>query len=169
MPRIGIILGSKSDLPVIKAALEVCKKFGVEADLHISSAHRNAEDTAHLVEGAGKAGWEVIIAAAGMAAHLAGTVAARTVMPVIGIPLAGGVDGGLDALLSTAQMPRGVPVACVAVGEAGAHNAALLAVRILAVKYPELGRKLESYRRELRDRVRKADRGQAKGKRRGKK
>ena len=169
MPRIGIIAGSKSDLPVIKCALEVCKRFGVEADVHVSSAHRNPEDTADLVENAAQAEWEVIIAAAGMAAHLAGTVAARTVLPVIGIPLKGGMEGGMDALLSTVQMPRGIPVACVAVGESGAHNAALLAIRILALKYPGLGKKLEDYRRELRDKVREADRNQAKGKRRGKK
>ncbi len=157
MPKIGIMLGSESDLPTIKSALEVCKRFEVEVDLCISSAHRTPDDTARLVDDAAKAGWEVIIAAAGMAAHLAGTVAARTVLPVIGIPLRGGINDGMDALLSTVQMPRGVPVACVAVGETGACNAALLAVRILALKYPELSGKLEKYRCELRDKVRESN------------
>jgi phosphoribosylaminoimidazole carboxylase PurE protein len=126
---------------------QILKDFGVDYDFHISSAHRNPEKTAQLAKNAEAEGVQVIIAAAGMAAHLPGVIAAHTILPVIGVPLVSGNLGGIDALLSIVQMPTGVPVATVAIG--GVKNAALLAIQILALNNPELKEKLRIYRNQL--------------------
>lgn len=147
MPQVRIILGSKSDLAACEPLRQTLEDFGVDCDFHVSSAHRKPEHTARLAQNAEAEGVQVIIAAAGMAAHLPGVVASHTILPVIGIPLPSGGLGGLDALLSIAQMPPGVPVATVAVG--GAKNAALLAIQILSLQDPELQNKLRAYKRSL--------------------
>ena len=147
MPRVRVILGSRSDLAACEPVKQVLADFGVDYDFHVSSAHRKPEETARLAKNAEAEGVQVIIAAAGMAAHLPGVIASHTVLPVIGIPLASGGLGGLDALLSIAQMPPGVPVAGVAIG--GAKNAALLAVQILALQDPELRAKFRAYKKKL--------------------
>jgi len=147
MPQIRIILGSKSDVEQCEVMQQMLKDFGVDYDFHISSAHRNPEKTAQLAKNAEAEGVQVIIAAAGMAAHLPGVIAAHTILPVIGVPLVSGNLGGIDALLSIVQMPTGVPVATVAIG--GVKNAALLAIQILALHNPELKEKLRIYRNQL--------------------
>ena len=147
MPLVRVILGSKSDLTTCEPIQLVLDEFGVAYDFHVSSAHRNPDATAKLAKDAEADGVQVIIAAAGMAAHLPGVIASHTVLPVIGIPLSSGGLGGLDALLSIAQMPPGVPVASVAVG--GAKNAALLAVQILGAVIPELREKFREYKQKL--------------------
>jgi 5-(carboxyamino)imidazole ribonucleotide mutase len=135
-PSVGILVGSKSDLPVMEKCTNRLEDLGIEYELEVRSAHRNPEDVAEYVSSAPERGIKVFICAAGMAAHLAGAVAARTNLPVIGIPIAAGTLGGFDALLATVQMPSGVPVATVAVN--GAANAAVLAAQILAISDPEL-------------------------------
>ena len=147
MPLVRVVLGSKSDLAACEPAKQVLEEFGVGYDFYVSSAHRAPERTAALAKNAAAEGVKVIIAAAGMAAHLPGVLASHTVLPVIGIPLASGGLGGLDALLSVAQMPPGVPVACVAVG--AAKNAALLAIQILALDDPALRGKFLAYKKNL--------------------
>ncbi len=140
-PFVAIVMGSDSDLPVMEACFGVLREFGVPFEARITSAHRTPEVTKSYIKDADARGCGVFIAAAGMAAHLAGAVSATTVKPVIGVPMNSSLDG-LDALLSTVQMPAGIPVASVAIGKAGAKNAAYLAVQILAVGDPELARKL---------------------------
>ena len=140
-PRISILVGSKSDLPVMEKCTKRLEDLGVDHELEVLSAHRNPEGVAEYVASAPGRGIKVFICAAGMAAHLAGAVAARTTLPVIGIPIAAGTLGGFDALLATVQMPSGVPVATVAVN--GAANAAVLAAQILAISDPELAERLE--------------------------
>ena len=140
-PRIGILVGSKSDLPVMEKCTKRLEDLGVDHELEVLSAHRNPEGVAEYVASAPGRGIKVFICAAGMAAHLAGAVAARTNLPVIGIPIAAGTLGGFDALLATVQMPPGVPVATVAVN--GAANAAVLAAQMLALSDPELAERLE--------------------------
>jgi len=147
-PQVGIIMGSDSDLPVMEKAAEVLKEMGVIYEMDISSAHRLPEKTAEYAKGARGRGIEVIIAGAGMAAHLAGVIASNTTIPVIGVPLKSGALNGLDALYSTVQMPAGIPVATVAID--GAKNAAYLACSILSIKYPEIAGKLEAYREKTR-------------------
>lgn len=147
MATVRVVLGSKSDLEACAPIRDVLEEFGVESELLVSSAHRNPDATAELARSAAAQGVKVIIAAAGMAAHLPGVLAAHTALPVIGLPLASGGLGGLDALLSVAQMPPGVPVACVAIG--GAKNAALLAVQILALSDSGLREKFLAYKRSL--------------------
>ncbi len=137
-PLVGILAGSESDLDVIRAATSTLDELGISYELRIASAHRTPARVREYAEEAEGRGIKVIICAAGMAAHLAGAVAATTDVPVIGVPMPGGVGDGLDALLSTVQMPAGVPVATVAVGKAGARNAGLLAGRILALHDAEL-------------------------------
>lgn len=144
MKKIGIVMGSDSDLPIIKKAVDVLENFGVEYELRILSAHRTPNEAQAFAAGARDRGVGVIIAAAGMAAHLAGAMAANTTLPVIGIPCKSSNFDGLDALLSTVQMPSGIPVATVAVD--GGANAALLALQILAVENEELANKLNSKR-----------------------
>lgn len=147
-PQVGIIMGSDSDLPVMEKAAEVLKEMGVGYEMDISSAHRLPEKTAEYARGARGRGIEVIIAGAGMAAHLAGVIASHTTIPVIGVPLKSGALNGVDALYSTVQMPAGIPVATVAID--GAKNAAYLACSILSIKYPEIAGKLEAYREKTR-------------------
>lgn len=147
MKRVLIILGSKSDEPVCQPALDLLSRFGVDYDFQISSAHRNPERTMQIAKNAEAAGIEVIIAAAGMAAHLPGVIAAHTILPVIGLPIASGALNGLDSLYSIVQMPPGVPVACVGIGNA--RNAALLAIQIMAGKDPALKEQLHNYKAEL--------------------
>lgn len=145
--KVLIITGSDSDLPVMKEAAKVLEEFGVKYDMTISSAHRSPERTEELVVDASTSGVKVIIAGAGMAAHLAGAIAARFPLPVIGVPLESGVLSGVDALLSTMQMPSGIPVATVAIN--GAKNAGILAVQILATSDQNLEAKLIAYKKEL--------------------
>ena len=140
-PSVGILSGSESDLPVLEKCTARLTSFGIDFELEVLSAHRNPEGVAEYVASAPGHGIKVFICAAGMAAHLAGAVAARTNLPVIGIPVAAGTLGGFDALLATVQMPTGVPVATVAVN--GAANAAVLAAQILALSDPELAERLE--------------------------
>ena len=139
MKKAAVIMGSDSDWPVVKAACTQLKAFGIPYEAHILSAHRTPFAAAEFARSAIEQGFGVIICAAGMAAHLAGAMAANTILPVIGIPMRGGALDGLDALLSTVQMPSGIPVATVAVN--GAKNAAVLAAQILAVSEPELAEK----------------------------
>ena len=139
-PSVGILVGSKSDLPVMEKCTNRLEDLGIDYELEVRSAHRNPEAVAEYVTSAPERGIKVFICAAGMAAHLAGAVAARTNLPVIGIPIAAGTLGGFDALLATVQMPSGVPVATVAVN--GAANAAVLAAQILALSDSELAQRL---------------------------
>jgi 5-(carboxyamino)imidazole ribonucleotide mutase len=140
-PLVGILVGSKSDLPVLERCTQRLEELGIEYEIDVRSAHRDPQGVSEYAGTARERGLKVMICAAGMAAHLAGAVAARTSLPVIGIPVAAGSLGGLDALLSTVQMPSGVPVATVAVN--GAANAAVLAAQILALSDPDLAKKLE--------------------------
>jgi 5-(carboxyamino)imidazole ribonucleotide mutase len=147
--KVLIILGSRSDLEAVKGCGDILDKFQVPFKIEISSAHRQPEKTRKLVKESEENGVEVIIAAAGMAAHLPGVVASMTTLPVIGVPLPGSALSGLDSLYSIVQMPAGIPVACMAIGSHGARNAAILAVEILALKDDSLKAKLKSYRDEL--------------------
>jgi len=152
-PLVLILMGSDSDLPVMEKTAEVLKEMSVSYQMDISSAHRLPEKTIEYAKNARQRGIEVIIAAAGMAAHLAGVIAAHTTLPVIGVPLKSGALAGIDALYSTVQMPPGVPVATVAID--GAKNAAYLACSILSIKYPEIAERLEAFRSETRDALQK--------------
>ena len=144
MKKIGIIMGSDSDLPVVSKAVDTLKQFGVPYEVHVFSAHRTPVEAKEFSVNARKNGFGAIIAAAGMAAHLAGAIAANTTIPVIGIPIKSGDLGGMDALLSTVQMPSGIPVATVAIG--GAVNAALLGIQILSLEDKALAEKLDEKR-----------------------
>lgn len=155
---VGIVMGSDSDWPLLEAAVRTLRDFGVPCETRILSAHRAPGKAAHYAEAAAKRGIKIIIAAAGGAAHLAGLLAAHSILPVIGVPVKGGALAGMDALLSTVQMPAGVPVATVAVGSAGPINAALLAVQILALQNRVLAKKLHKHKRRLLNKVTKADR-----------
>ena len=148
MPKVRIILGSKSDLDIAQPLSKVLEDFGVEYDFHISSAHRNPEKTVALAQNAEQDGIKVIIACAGMAAHLPGVIASHTILPVIGMPVASGALGGIDALYSIVQMPPGVPVASVAIN--ANRNAALLAIQILALADPGLAEKFRAYKESLK-------------------
>ena len=152
---IAVIMGSDSDLPVMKECLATLKEFGIDYDAAVLSAHRTPEKVSRFAQHAAEQGVRVIIAAAGSAAHLAGVIAAQTILPVIGVPLEASSLQGLDALLSTVQMPAGVPVATVAIGKAGAVNAALLAVTILGVSDNTIRTKLESYKQNMIKKVEK--------------
>lgn len=145
MKKVGIVMGSDSDLPIIKKATDTLKSMGVPFEVHIYSAHRTPEEAKRFAESARENGFGVIVAAAGMAAHLAGAIAANTTLPVIGIPCKSSNLDGIDALLSTVQMPSGIPVATVAIN--GGVNAALLSCQILAVEDKELAKKLDDKRK----------------------
>jgi len=147
-PLVGILMGSESDLPIMEKAAEVLKEMGVPYEIDISSAHRLPEKTANYAKTARQRGIEVIIVGAGMAAHLAGMLAAHTTLPIIGVPLKSGALDGVDALYSTVQMPPGIPVATVGID--GAKNAAYLACEILSIKYPEIAKKLDEFREKMR-------------------
>jgi len=146
---VGIVMGSDSDLPVMQEAAKILDDFDVQYNITVSSAHRSPELTTTYAKNAAKKGFEVIIAGAGGAAHLAGVIASKTSLPVIGVPIDSSSLNGLDSLLSTVQMPSGVPVATMALGKTGAKNAAILAVQILSLKYPELKKKFNRYKKRL--------------------
>ena len=151
MKKVAIIMGSDSDLPVLEKAIQTLKDFDVPYEVHVFSAHRTPVEAKEFSENARKNGFGVIIAAAGMAAHLAGAIAANTTLPVIGIPVKSTTLDGIDALLSTVQMPSGIPVSTVAIN--GAVNAALLSIQILAVSDEELAKKLADARKEASEKV----------------
>ena len=151
MKKVAILMGSDSDLPIVEKGINVLKEYGVPFEVHVYSAHRTPKQTAEFVSSARENGFGVIIAAAGMAAHLAGAVAANTTLPVIGIPISCKNTGGVDALWATVQMPSGIPVATVAID--GAANAAHLAVEILALSEPSLVEALEAARRAGSEKV----------------
>ncbi|MBI4238308.1 MAG: 5-(carboxyamino)imidazole ribonucleotide mutase [Deltaproteobacteria bacterium] len=157
VPRVSIVMGSDSDVPTMREAAAVLELFHVAHELVISSAHRAPDKTTAYAKGARARGVQVIIAAAGYAAHLAGVVAAQTTLPVIGVPLAVSALQGVDALLAMGQMPAGIPVATVTIGVAGAKNAAHLAVQILALSDPQLAAALTQYRTDLAAEVDKKD------------
>jgi 5-(carboxyamino)imidazole ribonucleotide mutase len=156
-PTVAIVMGSKSDWPVLEYTVHTLKEFGVESTVKIMSAHRTPHEAADFADNAAKNGYKVVIGAAGGAAHLAGVLAGHTILPVIGIPVKGWALDGMDSLLSTVQMPKGVPVATVAIGKAGAINAAVLAVQIMALSDASLKRKLTAYKKSMAAEVRKAD------------
>lgn len=153
--RVGIVMGSANDKPTMQHAADVLKELGVESEMKVLSAHRTPDALREWVSGLEGRGVRVIIAGAGLAAHLAGAIAGHTTMPVIGVPLAGSssIAGGLDALLSTVQMPRGIPVATVAVGEGGAANAGILAAQILATGDEALREKVKAHRQAMAAKV----------------
>jgi 5-(carboxyamino)imidazole ribonucleotide mutase len=148
MPEIAVLLGSASDSKYWEESKKYLEYFSLSADLFFLSAHRSPQQVASFAAAARQKGYKVIIAAAGMAAHLAGAVAAQTDLPVLGVPLPGGLVDGLDALLSTVQMPAGVPVATFAVGTAGMRNACIFAVQLLSLNRPELADKLQAFKKE---------------------
>jgi 5-(carboxyamino)imidazole ribonucleotide mutase len=156
-PKVLIIMGSDSDLQFMKGGANVLVEFGVPFEMRISSAHRSPRRTAKLAAEAAGRGVRVIIAGAGMAAHLAGVIAAESTLPVIGVPIGGGALNGLDALYSTAQMPGGIPVATMAVGPAGAKNAGIFAVQILALNDKTLSDKLKAFREKMAREIEEKD------------
>jgi len=151
MKKVAVIMGSDSDLPIVEKGIAVLREYGIPHEVHVYSAHRTPAEAAEFVKGAREAGFGVLIAAAGMAAHLAGAVAANTTLPVIGIPISCKNTGGVDALWSTVQMPSGIPVATVAID--GAANAAHLAAQIIAVSDTELAEKIDAQRKKASDAV----------------
>ena len=156
-PEVLILMGSDTDLPIMEECTKALAEFGIRYEMHISSAHRSSARTSELARDAAGRGIRVIIAGAGMAAHLAGMVAAETVLPVIAVPLPGGALNGIDALYAMVQMPGGIPVATMAIGKPGAKNAGLFAVQILATADKELGRRFQSYKQALADEVAEKD------------
>ncbi len=155
MKSVAVLMGSDSDFGVMQKCVEQLRAFGISVDVRVLSAHRSPDDTARFVKGAAKRGVGVVIAAAGGAAHLAGAVAAHTSLPVIGVPMAATALGGLDALLATVQMPPGVPVATVAIGDYGATNAAVLAAQILALGDSDLAKRVAEFKAGQRQSVAK--------------
>lgn len=154
---IAILMGSDSDLPIVEAIFPILDKFEINYTKNVLSAHRTPHEVMDLIKKSEQNGCKVFIAAAGMAAHLAGAIAAHSIRPVIGIPIESGGMGGIDSLLSTAMMPPGVPVATVAVGKSGAKNSAILAVQILATYNETLSNKLLDYRNNMKEEVLKKD------------
>jgi phosphoribosylamine--glycine ligase len=154
-PQVLIVMGSDSDLPVVREAERMLKEFGIPCEMTIASAHRTPERVVNLAQGAEKKGVEVIIAAAGASAHLAGVIAAHTILPVIGVPINASPLQGFDSLLSTVQMPPGVPVATMAVGKAGAKNAAILAGQILGRQDRDIVKKLLAFKKRMAAEVNK--------------
>ncbi len=145
--KVAFLLGSESDKETVEVSRKYFDYFDIELDLRVMSAHRNPDDVSKFATSARENGYHVLIGAAGMAAHLAGALKAHSTLPVIGVPLAGGIEDGLDALLSTVQMPKGVPVATMAVGKAGAINAAILTAEILSLNNTKLSEKLTEFKR----------------------
>jgi phosphoribosylaminoimidazole carboxylase PurE protein len=152
-PLVGIIMGSDSDIPVMEQSVRVFEKFEVPYEICILSAHRTPNEAAEYARGLANRGIKVLIAGAGMAAHLAGAAAAQTTIPVIGVPIDSSPLNGMDALLSTVQMPPGIPVATMAIGKGGAYNAAVFAVQILALLDPELSKRYVSFKHEIAEEV----------------
>ncbi|MBE7084639.1 MAG: 5-(carboxyamino)imidazole ribonucleotide mutase [Clostridiales bacterium] len=155
MGKVGILMGSKSDFDVVKPAVSVLKKFGVEVEVRVISAHRTPDEAHEFASTAKEKGIEVIICAAGKAAHLGGVIAAFTTLPVIGLPVKTDMMGGLDSLLSIVQMPAGIPVATVGVN--GGENAGLLALQMLAIKYPEIEKQLVEYKMAMKTKINNDD------------
>ena len=151
MSKVGILMGSKSDFDVVKPAVNVLKKFGVEVEVRVISAHRTPDEAHEFASNAKANGIEVLICAAGKAAHLGGVIAAMTTLPVIGLPVKTDMMGGLDSLLSIVQMPAGIPVATVGVN--GGENAGLLALQILGIKYSEIEAQLVAYKEAMREKI----------------
>ncbi len=149
MPLVGVIMGSKSDAETLQPALEILQQLGIEHEVNIISAHRTPEKAKQYAQSARERGIELIIAAAGLAAHLPGVLASWTTLPVIGIPISSGELKGVDALYSIVQMPAGIPVACMAIGKAGVKNAAYIAAAILGLKHDKIRKAYEKYRQEL--------------------
>ncbi len=152
-PLVGILMGSKSDQPTMNATAETLNALGVAWEMRAISAHRTPDEVAKYATSAEQRGLEIIIAAAGGAAHLAGVVASMTVLPVLGVPMKGWALDGLDSLLSTVQMPGGIPVATLAIGKAGAVNAAIFAAEILGAKYPEIRERVKAHRAKNREKI----------------
>ncbi len=152
-PQVAIVMGSSSDWKTVESCFQTLEKFGVPVEVKVMSAHRTPHEACEFAENAARNGFKVLIGAAGGAAHLAGVLAGHTILPVIGIPMPGWALDGMDSLLSTVQMPKGVPVATVAIGKAGAINAAILAVQMLALSSEELSAKLVQFKKEMRDEV----------------
>ncbi len=156
-PQVAIVMGSSSDWKTVESCFQTLEEFGIKAEVKVMSAHRTPHEACAFAENAAKNGFKVIIGAAGGAAHLAGVLAGHTILPVIGIPMPGWALDGMDSLLSTVQMPKGVPVATVAIGKAGAINAAILAVQMLAISNAGLKRKLVAYKAKMRKEVLKSN------------
>ena len=154
---VAIFMGSKSDLPIVQAAADTLAEFNISYNMYILSAHRTPEEVVKKIRESESNGVKVFIAAAGMAAHLAGAIAAQTTKPVLGIPLAGGDLDGMDALLATVQMPKGVPVATFAIGKSGAINAAICAAQIIGTSDADMSAKLDEYKIKMHDDVLKAN------------
>ena len=154
-PQVGIVMGSDSDLDIMKEAAAILNKFQIPYHMTVASAHRSPQRAADFAGSAQKKGLKVIIAGAGHAAHLAGVLAAHTQLPVIGVPIDSSCLQGLDALLATVQMPPGIPVATMAIGKSGARNAGILAAQIIAIADPELSQKLENFKKEMARQVEK--------------
>ncbi len=152
-PKIGILMGSKSDADLMDEAARVLEEFGVPHEIKVLSAHRTPQETSEYAQSAESRGIQALIAGAGYAAHLAGALAAHCTLPIIGVPLDASSLKGLDSLLSTVQMPQGIPVACMGIGKAGAINAALFAVQILSRSDPALAQKLKEYREKMRQAI----------------
>ena len=155
MPKVAVLMGSKSDFPVVKPAVATLKNFGVETEVRVISAHRTPEEAHAFASSAKDNGIEVIICAAGKAAHLGGVIAAYTTLPVIGLPVKTDMMGGLDSLLSIVQMPSGIPVATVGVN--GGENAGLLAAQILGIKYPQIAQALAQFKEKMRNKINEDD------------
>ena len=152
-PKIGILMGSKSDADIMGEAARILEEFGVPHEVKVLSAHRTPQETSEYAQSAESRGIQALIAGAGYAAHLAGALAAHSTLPIIGVPLDASSLQGLDSLLSTVQMPKGIPVACMGIGKAGAINAALFAVQILSRSDPALAQKLKEYREKMRQEI----------------
>lgn len=155
MPKVAVLMGSKSDFPVVKPAVTALLSMGAEVEAHVISAHRTPEEAHAFASSAKDNGIEVIICAAGKAAHLGGVIAAYTTLPVIGLPVKTDMMGGLDSLLSIVQMPSGIPVATVGVN--GGENAGLLAAQILGIKYPQIAEALSQYKQKMRNKINEDD------------
>ncbi len=152
MKKVAVVMGSRSDMPVMESCMKTLEEFGIPYDVKVLSAHRTIDEVIAFCERAEEE-YDVIIAAAGYAAHLGGVIAAKTTLPVIGVPLDASPLKGIDSLLSIVQMPGGIPVATVTIGKAGAKNAAVLAAEIMAIKYTELRQKLKEYREKMKKKV----------------
>ncbi|HLC25249.1 MAG TPA: 5-(carboxyamino)imidazole ribonucleotide mutase [bacterium] len=163
-PKVGVVMGSASDQEIMEECLKALDEFGIPYEVTVSSAHRSPARTSEYAKRAGERGLQVLIAGAGGAAHLAGVLAAETILPVIGVPIDSSPLKGLDALLATVQMPGGTPVATMAVGKSGARNASILAAQILALSDPALSQKLQNFKQKMSQVVEEADR-KLKGKR----
>jgi phosphoribosylamine--glycine ligase len=157
-PQVLIVMGSDSDMHVMEGAVALLREFGISYDIVIASAHRTPERTTKLAVDAERTGIQVIIAGAGMAAHLAGVLASHTIIPVVGVPIDSSPLHGIDALVSTVQMPPGVPVATMAIGKAGAKNAAVLSAQIIGLKDPHVAKRLRAFKKKMAKEVEKKSR-----------